>query len=118
MVCPPAVLPRSMPTAFPGHGRTGNRSPARSDDDSCQSFLHIGSQCRVERKLRRLRAESGSLGVPLRRRRAILQSAAPSGGLAPQLPGAPRPPPVEPAGRLLSRVAPPPHELDLPPLAT
>ena len=59
-VCPPAVLPRPMPTAFPGHGRTGNRSPARSDDDSCQSFLHIGSQCRDERNPR-----LDSLGEPL-----------------------------------------------------
>jgi hypothetical protein len=41
-ICPPPVLPWSMSTAFPGHGRTGNRSPAWSDDDASQSFLHIG----------------------------------------------------------------------------
>jgi len=51
-VCPPPILPRSMPTALPGHGRAGNKSPARSRDDASQSFLHIGLQCRVERKLR------------------------------------------------------------------
>src|SRR5665213_282605 len=81
-VCPPPILPRSIPTALPGHGRAGNRSPARSRDDASQSFLHIGLQCRVERKLRLFWAASSSLGVPLRRRRAILEAAASGGGVA------------------------------------
>src|SRR5262249_22824097 len=42
-VCPPSILPRSMPAAFPAHSRAGNRSPTPSDDEPCQSFLHIGS---------------------------------------------------------------------------
>ena len=85
-VCPPPILPPSMSTAFPGHGWAGHKSPARSDDAASQSFLHIGSQCRVDRKLPLLWPASGSLGMPLRCRRAILQTAASSGGIAPQLP--------------------------------
>src|SRR4051795_6008416 len=83
--CPMPVLPRSMPTAFPGSGRAGNSSPAWSDNNASQSFLHIGSQGRIQRKLRRFGTASGSLGVPLRRCRAILKTAAPGGGVAPQL---------------------------------
>ena len=85
-VCPPSILPRSMPAAFPAHSRAGNRSPTPSDDEPCQSFLHIGSQCRVERKLRLLWAASRSIGMPLRCRRAILQAAASGCSVAPQLP--------------------------------
>jgi hypothetical protein len=85
-VCPPPILPPSMSTTFPGHGWAGHKSPARSDDDASQSFLHIGSQCRVDRKLPLLWPASGSLGMPLCCRRAILQTAASSGGIAPQLP--------------------------------
>ena len=73
-VCPPSILPRSMPAAFPAHSRAGNRSPTPSDDEPCQSFLHIGSQCRVERKLRLLWTASRSIGMPLRCRRAITPS--------------------------------------------
>src|SRR5271170_1487049 len=72
-VCPPPILPPSMSTAFPGHGRAGHKSPARSDDDASQSLLHIGSQRRIDRKLPLLWPASGSLGMPLRCRRAILQ---------------------------------------------
>src|SRR5215207_7893568 len=82
---PSPVLPPSVPTALPGHGRAGNRSPARSDDAASQSFLHIGSQSCVERQLRLLWAASGSLSVPLRCCRAILQAATSGGGVAPQL---------------------------------
>src|SRR5215207_7680894 len=115
-VGPPPVLPRSMPTAFPGHGRAGNRSPARSDNDASQSFLHIGSQSCVECKLRLLWAASGSLGVPLRGCRAILQAAASGGGVAPQLPGDCRRRPSEPASDLLHGVALYAKERDLLPL--
>src|SRR5207342_3420629 len=115
-VCPPPVLPWSMPTALPGHGRAGNRSPARSDDDASQSFLHIGLQCRVERKLRLLWAASSSLGVPLRCRRAIFEAAASGGGVAPQLSGDCRCHPPEPASDLLHGVALNAKERDLLPL--
>jgi hypothetical protein len=82
-VCPPSVLPWSMPTAPPGHDRAGNRSPAGSDDDASQSFLDIDLQCRIERKLRLLGTARSSLGVPLRCRRAIRQAAASGGSVAP-----------------------------------
>ncbi len=94
-----------MPTAFPGHGRAGNRSPIRSDDDASQSFLHISPQGPVLRKLRLLRTASGSLGVPLRCRCAIFQTAASGGGVAPQLPGDRRCRPPESASDLLYGVA-------------
>src|SRR3954467_12047256 len=58
--CPLPVFPRSMPTAFPGYGRAGNSSPAWSDNNASQSFLHIGSQGRIERKLRQFGTASGS----------------------------------------------------------
>ena len=85
-VCPPPMLPRSMPATFPAHSRARNRSPIRSDNDPCQSFLHIGSQRRAERKLRLFWAASRSLSMPLRCCRAILQAAASRRGVAPQLP--------------------------------
>src|SRR5882757_6362416 len=85
-VCPPPMLPRSVPAAFPVHSRARSRSTTRSDDEPSQPLLHIGSQCRVERKLRRLWAACRSLGMPLRCRRAILQIAASGRGVAPQLP--------------------------------
>ena len=103
--CPSPVLPWSMPTAFPGHGRARNSSPAWSDDQASQSLLHIGLQCRIERKLRLLWAASSSLGVPLRCRRAILQAAASGGGVAPQLSGDRRCCPPETASDLLHGVA-------------
>src|ERR1700712_2562604 len=81
-VRPLPILPRSMPTALPGHGRAGNRDPARSVDAASQSLLHIGPQCRIARKLRRLGAASRALGVPLRRCRAIFEATASGGSVA------------------------------------
>src|ERR1700733_15274364 len=86
-VRPPPVLPRSTSTTFPGHRRAGNGNPAWSNDDASQSLLYIGLQCRVERKLRLLWAARRPLSMPLRRRRAILQATASSGGVPSQLPG-------------------------------
>jgi len=63
-----------------------------------------------------LRAASGSLGVPLRCRRAILEAAASGGGVAPQLPGDCRRCPPEPASDLLYGVALRAKERDLLPL--
>ena len=40
-VCPPPMLPRPMPAAVPAHSGARNRSPTRSDNDPCQSFLHM-----------------------------------------------------------------------------
>ena len=44
------LLPRSC-RRLSAYSRAAPRSSTRSDDDACQSFLHIGSQCRIERKL-------------------------------------------------------------------
>jgi hypothetical protein len=115
-VCPSPVLPWSMPTALPGYGRAGNRNPAWRDDDASQSFLHIGLQCRIERKLRLLWAASSSLGVPLRCRRAILEAAASGSGVAPQLPRDRRRCPAKPPSDLLHGAALRAKERDLLPL--
>ena len=97
---PSPILPPSMPTALPGHGRAGN-GERRSERRPCRPVGPAHRpQCRVGRKLRRLRATSGSLGMPLRRRRTILQAAASRGGIAPQLPRDRRGRPPEPAGDL------------------
>src|SRR3954467_8544759 len=40
-VCPPPVLPRSMPTTFPRYRRAGNKTPARSYDDTSLAFFHM-----------------------------------------------------------------------------
>ncbi len=85
-ICPSPMLPRSVPAALPVYSRARSRSTIRSDDDPSQPLLHIGSQCRVERKLRRLGAASRSLGMPLSCRRSILQITASGRGVAPQLP--------------------------------
>jgi hypothetical protein len=45
------VLPWAVPTALLGHRWARNRNAARSHDDTCQSFLHIGSQGRIQRKI-------------------------------------------------------------------
>ena len=82
---PPTVLPRPMPTSFPGYGRAGYGSTAGSRDHASQSFLHIGAQCRVEHELCPLRPTRRSLGVPLRRRCTILQTTTPGGSVAAQL---------------------------------
>src|ERR1700733_11938387 len=85
-VCPPPILPPSMSTAFPGDGRAGHKSAVRGDNDASQSLLHIGSQRHVLRKLPRSWPAGGSFGVPLRCCGAILQTAASSSSIAPQLP--------------------------------
>jgi hypothetical protein len=81
-ICPPAVLPPPMSTTFPGHRWAGHKCPARSGDGASQPLIHIGSQCRVDRKLPRLWPASGSVCVPLRCCRAVLQTAASSGSCA------------------------------------
>ena len=83
-VCPSPVLPWAVPTALPGHRWAGNRNAAWSHDDTCQSFLHIGSQGRIQRKFSLLGAASRALGVPLGCRRAIFEAATSGGGVAPQ----------------------------------
>ncbi len=88
-----------MPTAFPEHGRAGNRNSGWSDDQAGQSFLHIRLQRHVERKL----------GL----RRAILQAAAPGGSVAPQLPRDRRRCPPKPASDFLYGVTLRPKERDL-----
>ena len=74
-VCPSPGLPRALPTALPGHRWAGNRNPARSYDDTSQSFLHISSQGGIPRKFCLLWAPRRALGMPLGCRRAILEAA-------------------------------------------
>src|SRR5665213_665434 len=83
---PPTVFPSPMSAAFPRHGRACNLFAARSDDDTSEPLLHIASQCRVGREPCSLGAAGRSLGMPLRCCRAVLETAAPSGSVAPQFP--------------------------------
>src|SRR4051812_21873231 len=102
-----------MPTTFPRYRRAGNKTPARSYDDTSQPFFHIGSQCHVERKLCPLWPASSSIGVPLRCGCAVFQAAASGGSVAPQFPGNRRRRPTEAAPNL-SNGAPHPHSPCLP----
>src|SRR5215212_1021368 len=110
---PSPILSLAMPAAVPGHGRTGNGNAARSGDDASQSLLHISAQGRVECKLRRFRATGRSLGMPLGGRRAILQSTAAGGCVAPQLTGDRRGGSTEPAPDLLHGMALDPEKRNL-----
>ena len=82
---PASRLPPAMPAPLPRHRWASDAGAARSDDLAGQPLLHISAQGRIERKLRRLGPARRPLGVPLRRRRAILQAAAAGGSVAPQL---------------------------------
>src|SRR5581483_4638580 len=84
--CPPPIFPPSMAPAFPVHHRAWDNCPARSHDGASQPLLHIGPQCRVNRKLPWFWSASGSLCVPLGCGPAILQAATSSRSIAPQFP--------------------------------
>jgi hypothetical protein len=82
---PPAVLTRPVPAASPLHGWPGDRHAVRRLDPASQPILHIPPQHRVDRQLHRLGAAGGPVGMPLRGRRAVVELAAPRGGVAAQL---------------------------------
>ncbi|EDP61036.1 Integrase, catalytic region [alpha proteobacterium BAL199] len=98
---PSPILPRAMPSAFPRYRRAGDQGATRSDDDTRQSFLHIGPQGRLRGKFRPLRPTGGSVGMPLRSRCTILQAAVVGGCIAAYLPGDRRSGPADTASDLL-----------------
>jgi len=110
---PPPVLPPSVPTPLPRHGRTGNQGAAGSNDLTSQALLPIGAQGSVGRKLRGLGSTGRSLRVPWRRRRTVLQAAAAGGGVAPQFAGDCRGRSPDPAGNVLHGAALRSQERDL-----
>ena len=61
--------------------------PVRGDDETGQPVLHIALQRRVDRQLGRLWTAGGAVGVPLRGRGPVRQTAAARGGVAAQLAG-------------------------------
>src|SRR4051794_28354630 len=77
---PPATPPPPHPPARPAPP-----TPARPTALASQPLLHVPPQRRVHSQLRRLRASGRPLGMPLRGRGPILQTAAARGGVAPQL---------------------------------
>ena len=77
------------------------------------TLLHIGAQGCVGRKLRGLRSAGRAFGMPLRRRRPILQSAATRGGVAAQLAGDRRRRSPELTRDRPYRAALDPHECDI-----
>src|SRR3982751_1502753 len=82
---PPPVLPTPVPAALPGPDRPPEPRPARGDDQPGEPVLHVAPQRLVDRQLGRLRTAGGAVGVPLRGRGPVRQSAAARGGVAAQL---------------------------------
>src|SRR3954462_15411087 len=82
---PPPVLPSPAPAALPRHDRPVHRRPVRGDDDTGEPVLHVAPQRLVDRQLGRLRTAGGAVGVPLRGRGPVRQTAAARGGVAAQL---------------------------------
>ena len=80
---PPILTPRLVP-ALPRRIRPGHRRPVGTSDHAGQPVLHVLAQTLVGDQLRRLRATSPALGLPLRDRRPILEPPRPRGRVAPQ----------------------------------
>ena len=80
---PAPGLPRPMSTAFPGHGRSSHRRPARGSHGAGEPILHIRPQRRVGDQFRPLRPTRRPLRVPVRRDGPIRQLATPRGRVAP-----------------------------------
>src|SRR4051812_22320951 len=83
---PAPVLAPPVPPTLPRHRRAGNRSSARGNDSTGQPILNVGPQLGVDREFRHLRAAPRPLGMPLCRRRPVVQVAAPRRRIPPQLP--------------------------------
>ena len=73
---PASVLSMHGPAPFPHDLRADEGHPVRPGDHTGKPVLHIISQDRINRQLRRLWPSSGPVGVPLCRGCSILWSAA------------------------------------------
>src|SRR4051794_12356484 len=84
-VGPPPVLPTPVSAALPRHDGPVHRCPVRGDDETGEPVLHVTPQRLVDRQLGRLGTAGGAVGVPLRGRGPVLQTATARGGVAAQL---------------------------------
>src|SRR5215211_6493122 len=84
---PPPVLPTPAPAALPWHDGAADCRPVRGDDQTGEPVLHVPPQRLVDRQLGWLGTAGGSVGVPLRGRGPVRQTAAARGGVAAQLAG-------------------------------
>src|SRR3954469_5794513 len=73
---PPPVLPTPVSAALPRHDGPVHRRPVRGDDKTGEPVLHVAPQRRVDRQLGSLRTAGGAVGMPLRGRGPVRQSAA------------------------------------------
>src|SRR3954452_12270868 len=82
---PPPVLPTPVSAALPGHDGPVRRCTVRGDDETGEPVLHVAPQRLVDRQLGRFWTAGGSVGMPLRGRGPVRQTAAARGGVAAQL---------------------------------
>jgi hypothetical protein len=82
---PASVLSMYGPAPLPHDLRANDRRPIRPGDHTGKPVLHIISQDRINRQLRRLWASGGLVGVPLCRGRPIFWSAVAGRRIALQL---------------------------------
>src|SRR5512132_4531425 len=85
-VRPAPVLTAPVPATDPAHLGTGHGYPARRRDRAGEPVLHVLAQRVAGGEPSQLRAPGASIGMPLRRRGAIVQPAPAGRGVAAQLP--------------------------------
>src|ERR1019366_1553701 len=83
---PTPILAATVTPTNPPHIRTSHRAPTRPLHGARKTVLHVPSQLAVDDKLRRLRAPTAPVSVPLRGRGPILEPATTSRGIATKLP--------------------------------
>src|SRR3954453_12535939 len=88
------------PAALPRHDGPVHRRSVRGDDETGEPVLHVPPQRLVDRQLGGLGTAGGAVGVPLRGRGSVRQTAAARGGVAAQLAGDRGRRALEPAGGL------------------
>lgn len=81
---PASVLTPPATPSLPRHYRASNCAPSRSHNRTSQPLLHIRPQCHVRHEFRYFRPTRRPLRMPLRRRRPIVQAAAPRRRVPPQ----------------------------------
>ena len=82
---PAPILAATVAAADPTHRRPGDAGAVRHPDRPRESLPHVAPQPLVGCELGRLRPTSPSVGVPLRRRGAVLEPTAAGRGVPPQL---------------------------------
>jgi len=84
---PASMLTSTVTPRFPRDDWTYDAHAARRDDAPRESVSHVRTQLGVHEQARGLRAPRRAIGMPLRRRRTIVEAPAASGGIASSLAG-------------------------------